>query len=291
MPRAATRKRATPSRRCCRSPPRTTTSWCRCAWPSATTISSATTPPARRCIPWLDRASRRAEARFFHLTATRELGEHAEYVRLADALATEFPADSWSEETLNNLATHYILVDDDASADADVPPSWPGSSPRAGTRRARPGRSAGTRTGRAAMPSAPRSSKARPAPFRDPTIVRRGSTGSARSRDQLGDARIANRLYGIIVADYRNSYYGRIAERALTSRQVEPMTMAASVAAPVGAQDAVRAASTGRPRAGLERGRDPQRSSPTRSTTTRWRKCNGRSRHPAIRRRCRRPSG
>ncbi|MBK5299230.1 MAG: tetratricopeptide repeat protein, partial [Vicinamibacteria bacterium] len=29
-------------------------------------------------LPWLDRASRRAEARFFHLTATRELGEHAE---------------------------------------------------------------------------------------------------------------------------------------------------------------------------------------------------------------------
>ncbi len=69
-------------------------------------------------LPWLDRASRRAEARFFHLTATRELGEHAEYVRLADALATEFPADSWSEEALNNLATHYILDDDDASADA-----------------------------------------------------------------------------------------------------------------------------------------------------------------------------
>ena len=67
---------------------------------------------------------------------------------------------------------------------------------------------------------------------------------AGRSRDQLGDARIANRLYGILVADYRNSDDGRIAERTLTARQVEPMAMAASFAVPVGAQDAVRAAST-----------------------------------------------
>ena len=197
--------------------------------------------------PWLDRASRRAEARFFHLTATRELGEHAEYVRLADALAAEFPDDSWSEETLNNLATHYILDRRRRQRRRRRSAGWPGSSPRDDTRRARPGRSAGTRTGRAGMPSARRSSRARPAPFRDPTIRPPWIYWAARSRDQLGDARIANRLYGILVADYRNSYYGRIAERALTARQVEPMTMAASVAAPVGAQDAVRAASTARP--------------------------------------------
>jgi tetratricopeptide (TPR) repeat protein len=127
-------------------------------------------------LPWLDRASRRAEARFFHLTATRELGEHAEYVRLADALAAEFPSDSWSEETLNNLATHYILADDDANAtlrSAD----WPASFPRAVTRRAQPGRSDGTRTGRGGMPSAPKFSRAQPAPFHGPTSAHRGSTG------------------------------------------------------------------------------------------------------------------
>ncbi len=72
---------------------------------------------------------------------------------------------------------------------------------------------------------------------------------AARARDQIGDTRIANRLYGIVVADYLNSYYGRIAERALTARQVEPMTMAASVASPAGAVDAVRAAAASTTRA------------------------------------------
>jgi soluble lytic murein transglycosylase len=199
-------------------------------------------------IPWLDRASRRAEARFFHLTATRELGERAEYVRLADALATEFPADSWSEEALNNLATHYILDDDDASADlafrrlARQFPTGRHAQRAAwkiGWNAYRQGRHAEcAEIFESAASAFPRSD------FRPPWIY-----WSARSRDQLGDARIANRLYGILVADYRNSYYGRIAERALTSRQVEPMTMAASVAAPVGAEDAVRAASTGAARA------------------------------------------
>ena len=68
--------------------------------------------------PWVGKARRRAEVRFFTLTAMRELGEHAEYVRQAETLVDEFPTDTWAEETLNNLATHYILVDEDEAADA-----------------------------------------------------------------------------------------------------------------------------------------------------------------------------
>ncbi len=193
--------------------------------------------------PWLERASRRAEARFFHLTATRELGEHAEYVRQAEALATEFPRDSWSEEALNNLATHYIVVDDDASADAAfrrLARQFPAGrhAPRAawkiGWDAYRQGRHAEcAEVFELAASAFPRSD------YRPSWIY-----WAARSRDQLGDTRLANRLYGIVVADYLSSYYGRIAERTLTARQVEPMTMAASVAAPAGAQDAVRGTST-----------------------------------------------
>jgi len=192
--------------------------------------------------PWLDRAARRAEAQFFHLTATRELGEHAEYVRLAHALVAQFADDSWSEEALNNLATHYILVDEDALADDTfrrLARQFPAGrhAPRAawkiGWNAYRQGRHPEcAEVFEAAASAFPRSD------YRSAWIY-----WAARSRDQVGDTRIANRLYGIIVADYLNSYYGRIAERALTSRQVEPMTMAASVAAPVGAQDDVRAAS------------------------------------------------
>ena len=206
--------------------------------------------------PWLDRAARRAEARFFYLTATRELGEHAEYVRLAEAQVAQFPGDSWTEETLNNLATHYILVDDDAKADEtfrQLVRQFPSGrhAPRAawkvGWNAYRQGRHAEcAETFEAAAGTFPRSD------YRPPWIY-----WAARSRDQLGDARIANRLYGIIVADYRNSYYGRIAERALTSRQVEPMTMAASVAAPRRRQR--RGGRDGdRRRPARQRDRDPQ---------------------------------
>ena len=57
-----------------------------------------------------------AEARFFHLTATRTLGDRAGYVPLARALAADHPRSSWTEETLNNLASHFV-GDDDEEAD------------------------------------------------------------------------------------------------------------------------------------------------------------------------------
>ena len=179
--------------------------------------------------PWLDRARRRAEARFFHLGSTRELGEHAEYVRLATALVAEFPNDSWAEETLNNLATHYILEDDDDQADAtfrDLASRFPDSryAPRAswkiGWNAYRKGRWA--ETAEVFEQAAVRYARA---DFRPSWVY-----WAARSRDQLGDTARANRLYGILVADYLNSYYGRLAIKTLTSRSVEPMTMAAAVA-------------------------------------------------------------
>jgi soluble lytic murein transglycosylase len=190
---------------------------------------------------WIDRARRRAEARFFHLTSTRELGEHAEYVRLANALVADFPTESWAEDTLNNLATHYILLDDDDQADAtfrDLASRFPDSryAPRAnwkiGWNAYRKGRWAETADlFEQAAARYPRSD------FRPSWVY-----WAARSRDQLGDTARANRLYGILVADYLNSYYGRLASRTLTARSVEPMTMAAAVAPNrSGATDAVAA--------------------------------------------------
>ena len=66
----------------------------------------------------MQRASRLAEARFFYLSAIRELGDHEQYVALARALVAEFPESSWAEETLNNLGTHYIVTNDDEAAAA-----------------------------------------------------------------------------------------------------------------------------------------------------------------------------
>jgi peptidoglycan lytic transglycosylase len=179
--------------------------------------------------PWLDQARRRAEARFFYLGATRELGEHAEYVRQAMALADAFPTESWAEDALNNLATHYILTDEDDKADTifrEVVRRFPDGryTPRAlwkiGWYAYRNSRwpDAASTFERAAL-KFPRSD------YRPTWIY-----WAARSRDQVGDSTAANRLYGVLVADYLNSYYGRLASKTLTARRVEPMTMAAAVA-------------------------------------------------------------
>jgi soluble lytic murein transglycosylase len=66
--------------------------------------------------PYLSGAKREAEARFFHLSSTRALGDHPAYVVAARALVSDFKTGAWTEETLNNLATHYIVTDDDATA-------------------------------------------------------------------------------------------------------------------------------------------------------------------------------
>ena len=66
--------------------------------------------------PYLQKASRLAEARFFFLSAIRELGDREQYVALTRALVAEFPTSSWAEEALNNLGTHYILTNDDPRA-------------------------------------------------------------------------------------------------------------------------------------------------------------------------------
>jgi soluble lytic murein transglycosylase len=68
--------------------------------------------------PYLSGAKREAEARFFHLSATRGVGDHPAYVAAARALAADFKTGAWTEETLNNLATHYIVTDDDVAAGA-----------------------------------------------------------------------------------------------------------------------------------------------------------------------------
>ena len=66
--------------------------------------------------PYLERASRKAEARFFYLSALRELGDHDEFIAQTRALVAEFPDSSWAEEALNNLGTHYIVTNDDELA-------------------------------------------------------------------------------------------------------------------------------------------------------------------------------
>jgi soluble lytic murein transglycosylase len=180
--------------------------------------------------PWTRKASRRAEAQFFYLSAMRELGQHAEFVRLSRELVEAWPQESWAEETLNNLATHYILVSDIPSADAvflEVLQRFPSSrhAQRAGWKVGwaayRQGRfDDGIRQFETSAARFPRSD------YRPSWIY-----WAARAHDQLGNTSTANARYAIVVADYQNSYYGRLAQQVLTERRVAPQTVVPAAAA------------------------------------------------------------
>ncbi len=180
--------------------------------------------------PMLDGGPREAEARFFHLSATRGLGNQETYVALARGLVADHPGSSWAEETLNNLASHYITLDQDDDADAvlrELARRFPKS--RYGDRAAwktgwhayKAGRFGETadifETAAVAYPRAD---------YRPSWLYWAG-----RSRDQVGDTAAANARYRLVVSDYSNTYYGRLASKLLSGRREPPVQPIVSVEA------------------------------------------------------------
>jgi soluble lytic murein transglycosylase len=171
--------------------------------------------------PYLRDTPREAEARFFHLTATRALGDTSTYVSLARQLVADFPDSSWTEETLNNLASHYITAEEDEQADLvfrELTKRFP---------RGRYADRAAWKTGWAAYKQqdfAETASVFEAAAVAFPRADYRPSWlyWAARSRDQLGQ-KPAAALYRVVAADYLNSYYGRLASRALAERREAPV--------------------------------------------------------------------
>ena len=167
--------------------------------------------------PHLKGHSREAEARFFYLTATRGAGDEAGYVQLARAFVTDYPDSSWTEEVLNNLASHYVVADDDDAADAvfrDLLQRFPRSKYaeraawKVGWRAYRGGNFAeAAQVFEDAAVAAPR------ADYRPSWLYWAG-----RAHDRLGETAQAAARYRIVVADYENSYYGRLASKQLASR-------------------------------------------------------------------------
>lgn len=169
--------------------------------------------------PFLGRASRKAEARFFYLSALRGVGDQASYVTEARRLVQEFPDSPWAEDALNNLGTHYILTNDDAAASdvfREYLERFPAGryAPRAAWKygwqryRQKDFQTVVTVFERAAA-TFPRSD------YRPPWLY-----WSARAYDQLNQADAANARYSLIVVDYLNSYYGRLADDLLKARGV-----------------------------------------------------------------------
>ena len=178
--------------------------------------------------PLLESASRRAEAQFFWLSATRGLGEVDEYLRLVRRLVDEFPSDPWAEEALNNLGSHYILANDDDQADEvfrEQLTRFP-----AGRYASR----AGWKVGWWAFKHGRYEDAARV--FEQVAVTfPRGDTRPAflywagKARERLNDAGTAVERYRIVVSDYANTYYGRLAASALQAGKAEmprPMSVA-----------------------------------------------------------------
>jgi soluble lytic murein transglycosylase len=163
---------------------------------------------------FLTEGARTAEAQFFYLAATRELGRHDEYLSHVRALVDAHPDSSWSEEALNNLGTHYILINEDASAAEafrELLRRFP-KGPR-GERAAwkvgwweykNSNYAGAVRTFEAAAATYPRSD------YRPSWIY-----WAARARERVGDAALAAERYRLVTTDYLNSYYGRLASRRL----------------------------------------------------------------------------
>ncbi|MBI2835091.1 MAG: transglycosylase SLT domain-containing protein, partial [Acidobacteria bacterium] len=170
--------------------------------------------------PHLDRAARKAEAQFFHLSALRELGEADEYVSRTRALVAEFPDSSWSEEALNNLAIYYTRTDDDAAAAetyGELFRRFP-NGPRAERAAWKVGWWA-YKNARYDEASAVFEQTAATFPRSDyrPSYL----YWSARARDHVGDGAAATARYRLATVDYMKTYYGRLSARRLEHRRVE----------------------------------------------------------------------
>ncbi len=164
--------------------------------------------------PYIDKASRQGEALYFYAVATRELGGHEEYLRSVRRLVDEFASQSWAEEALNNLATHYILQGDDAKADEvfrELYDKFPTghyaerAAWKTGWFAYRNGRYRDTvRTFESAAEHFPRSD------YRPAWLY-----WSAKAHEALTESTVADARYALVATDYLNTYYGRLAVKHL----------------------------------------------------------------------------
>lgn len=168
-----------------------------------------------RVLPYVSRATpHQAEARFIHARATRGLGRHREFVTLVGDLVKTLPESPWSEAALDALGTHYILVNQDEQAAgvfADLVARFPSgryterAAWKAGWWAWRRGDWAATvRFFEGGAERFPRSDH-RPAWL----------YWSGRARERLGETAQARARLMLAVADYGQSYYGRLAAAAL----------------------------------------------------------------------------
>jgi soluble lytic murein transglycosylase len=154
------------------------------------------------------------EARFYFLSAQRALRQHQDYIERVADFVRLYPDSPFAEQALDDLGTHYILQDEDASAAetfADLYRRYPRgrfadrAAWKSGWWAYKAGRYADAiRTFESAFETFDR------ADYRPSWLY-----WSARAHAHLGDRDAADAGYARVIGLYRNSYYGREAAREL----------------------------------------------------------------------------
>jgi soluble lytic murein transglycosylase len=157
-----------------------------------------------------------SEAQYFYLVTIRELGREDEYLSLVRTFVDTYPDRALAEQTLNELGTYFILKNDDGRA-AEVFTEMVRRFPM-GTFADR----ANWKAGWWAYKNGNHAETIRLFETAAVTLRRADYRPSwlywaARSRAALGDVDAALAGYRQVISDYRNSYYGREAARAIAS--------------------------------------------------------------------------
>jgi len=177
---------------------------------------------ARRGLqPFTVAGSYQAEALYYEALTLRAMGDRVGYLKTVRQVADQFPTDLWAEDALDHLATHHILVDEDADADAAFRELYR-RFPR-GRFAERAAWKIGWRSYRErrydetiwffdrAAADFPRSD------YRPAWLYWSGRAHTALSSDRTAAARFA-----LAADDYQNSYYGRLALQRLGGRRRPP---------------------------------------------------------------------
>jgi soluble lytic murein transglycosylase len=177
--------------------------------------------------------ARRLEAEFYVLGTSRQLGHEDEYLRLVRAFVDANPVSALAERALNELGTYFIIQDEDQQA-ADTFTEMYRRFPR------------GAYADRAAWKAgwwAYRQGNYRETiRLFDDAVANLGRADyrpawlywAGRAHAQLGERDAAIAAYRQVVADYRNSYYGRLATKRLGE-----LVKGGAEALPVVARDAL----------------------------------------------------
>jgi soluble lytic murein transglycosylase len=164
--------------------------------------------------PWLTTGARQAEARFFYLMSQRGLRNDDMFVELVRALQRDFPESTWAEEALNHLATFYIQRDHDDEADAVLRELY-AKFPRGRYAERAAWKAGWTSYRKGDMSEAVQYFESASAGFPRSDYRPAWLYWSGRARAAMGDAPGALARYQLTIADYHNTYYGRLSENLL----------------------------------------------------------------------------